>query len=67
MKQKLVLVAAVLALFFSQAFGKGKFKQEQFVNLLNVEVGYSVSPNGYFFPIWVIGTVMGLIILLICR
>ena len=40
MKQKLVLVAAVLALSFSQVFGKGKFKQEQFVNLLNIEVGY---------------------------
>lgn len=49
MKRKLVLIVAVLALSFYQGFGKGKFKQEQFVNLLNIEVGYSVSPNGYFF------------------
>ena len=49
MKRKIILVVAVLALSLSQSFGKGKFKQEQFVNLLNIEVGYSVSPNGYFF------------------
>ena len=49
MKRKIVLIAAVLVWSFSQVFGKGKFKQEQFVNLLNIEVGYSVSPNGYFF------------------
>lgn len=49
MKRKLVLIAAVLTLSFSLVFGKGKFTQEQFVNLLNIEVGYSVSPNGYFF------------------
>ena len=38
MKRKLVLIVAVLALSFYQGFGKGKFKQEQFVNLLNIEV-----------------------------
>ena len=48
MKRKIILVVALLALSL-QSFGKGKFKQEQFVNLLNIEVGYSVSPNGYFF------------------
>lgn len=49
MKRKIVLIAALLAFSFSQGFGKGKFRQDQFVNLLNIEVGYKISPKGYFF------------------
>lgn len=49
MKRKIVLIATLLAFSFSQGFGKGKFKQDQFVNLLNIEVGYKISPRGYFF------------------
>ncbi len=40
----IALVAIVL-----QVWGKEKFKQEHFVNMLNIEVGYTVSPQGYFF------------------
>ena len=32
-----------------QGWGKGTYKQDEFVNLLNIEVGYKVTPNGYFF------------------
>lgn len=49
MKRKIVLSVALLILCFLHGFGKGKFKQDQFVNLLNIEVGYKISPNGYFF------------------
>ncbi len=49
MNCRVVLMIAVCALSLSQSFGKGTYKQEQFVNLLNIEVGYEVSPKGYFF------------------
>lgn len=42
---------ALATLAFSTFYGcsKENFKQEQFVNLLNIEVGYEVTPKGYFF------------------
>ncbi len=42
---------ALAALAFSTFYGcsEENFKQEQFVNLLNIEVGYEVTPKGYFF------------------
>lgn len=49
MKRKIVMSAALLIFCFFHGFGKGKFRQDQFVNLLNIEVGYKISPNGYFF------------------
>ncbi len=49
MKRKLVLIVAILVFSLPGCMGKGGFKQEQFVNLLNIEVGYKVSPNGFFF------------------
>lgn len=49
MKKKVFVVVAALAFSICQGWSKGDYKQEQFVNLLNIEVGYNVSPHGYFF------------------
>lgn len=50
MKAKYMGMAlAFSALSISPGNGKNKFTQDQFVNLLNIEVGYKPSPNGYFF------------------
>lgn len=43
------MAIAIWALSSCLTWGKGTYKQEQFVNLLNIEVGYEVSPKGYFF------------------
>lgn len=48
MKKILVIVAAWIFCIL-QSWGKGTYSQEQFVNLLNIEVGYEVAPEGYFF------------------
>lgn len=49
MREKVYLVIAALAFSVFQGWGKGTYKQDEFVNLLNIEVGYKVTPNGYFF------------------
>lgn len=49
MKKRTIIVVAVLALSAFQAFAKGSYKQDQFVNLLNIETGTLHSPEGYFF------------------
>lgn len=49
MKNRVYLVIAALVLSTFQSWGKGTYKQDEFVNLLNIEVGYKVTPNGYFF------------------
>ena len=43
------MAIAIWAFSSCLTWGKGTYKQEQFVNLLNIEVGYEVSPKGYFF------------------
>lgn len=48
MKKVYVLIAA-LAFSTFQGWSKGTYKQDEFVNLLNIEAGYEVSPKGYFF------------------
>lgn len=48
MIKKLVLLSMVFALPLG-LLGKGKYTQEQFVNLLNIEAGNAYNPNGYFF------------------
>lgn len=40
---------ALCALSAFPATGKNKYTQDQFVNLLNIEVGYKPSPQGFFF------------------
>lgn len=47
--KKIYATTVVWVLSSCLAWGKGTYKQEQFVNLLNIEVGYEVSPKGYFF------------------
>lgn len=49
MKKKVFVVAAALAFSAFQGWSKENYKQEQFVNLLNIEVGYEAAPRGYFF------------------
>lgn len=49
MKKRTIIVVAALALSAFQTSAKGKYKQEQFVNLLNIETGTLHSPEGYFF------------------
>lgn len=49
MNKKVFLVAAAIALSTFQGWSKGNYKQDEFVNLLNIEVGYKISPHGYFF------------------
>ena len=49
MREKVYLVIAALAFSVFQGWGKETYKQDEFVNLLNIEVGYKVTPNGYFF------------------
>lgn len=43
------LALATLAFSIFYGCSEEKFKQKQFVNLLNIEVGYEVTPKGYFF------------------
>lgn len=47
MKKYVIMLVCVLSAL--QGYAKGAYKQEQFVNLLNIEVGYEVTPRGYFF------------------
>lgn len=49
MKHRMHLVIAALGLSIFQGWGKGTYRQDDFVNLLNIEVGYKVTPKGYFF------------------
>ena len=58
MKKKVFVVAAALAFSAFQGWSKENYKQEQFVNLLNIEVGYEAAPRGSF-PIWADGMAMG--------
>lgn len=43
------MALALYILSVQPGTGKQTFTQDQFVNLLNIEVGYQPSPNGYFF------------------
>lgn len=47
--RKTVFIIAASLISVLQSYGKGTYKQEQFLNLLNIEVGYEVTPEGYFF------------------
>lgn len=49
MKKRTYLIIAALALSSLQGWGKGAYKQDEFVNLLNIEAGYEITPKGYFF------------------
>lgn len=49
MKKKTYLIIAALAFSSLQGWGKGAYKQDEFVNLLNIEAGYDITPKGYFF------------------
>lgn len=49
MKKKTYLIIAALAFSSLQGWGKGAYKQDEFVNLLNIEAGYEITPKGYFF------------------
>lgn len=49
MKYKKLCVAAILAASCLSSGWAQKFKQDQFVNLLNIEVGYEITPNGFIF------------------
>lgn len=49
MKYKKLCVAVVLAASCLSSGWAQKFKQDQFVNLLNIEVGYEITPNGFIF------------------
>lgn len=49
MKKRTMIVAASLALTLLQSCAKDTYKQDQFVNLLNIETGTTHSPEGYFF------------------
>lgn len=49
MNKKIYLVITFLLATSLYGHSKVKFKQEDFVNLLNIEVGYKISPKGYFF------------------
>lgn len=40
---------AAMAFSSLQGWGKGTYKQDEFVNLLNIEAGYEITPKGYFF------------------
>lgn len=47
--RKIVFIIVVSLISALQSCEKGTYKQEEFVNLLNIEVGYEVTPEGYFF------------------
>lgn len=49
MKKKTGFIIMLFALSIVQGWAKGKFKQEDFINVLNLEVGNVHDPNGYFF------------------
>lgn len=49
MKKRTYLIIAALAFSSLQGWGKGAYKQDEFVNLLNIEAGYEITPKGYFF------------------
>lgn len=45
--KKISFCLALLAFSVMQVCGKGKYRQEQFANQLNIEVGYQGMPEGY--------------------
>lgn len=47
--KNIYICLAALALSVCNGWGKDKYRQDQFVNLLNIEVGYEGMPEGYFF------------------
>lgn len=47
--KKRTIIAAAMALSIFQGSAKDTYKQDQFVNLLNIEIGTAHSPEGYFF------------------
>ena len=49
MKKKVYFITVIMVLLIPQCWGKSIYKQDDFVNLLNIEVGYEVTPKGYFF------------------
>lgn len=49
MNKKVYLIVVIIAFSVLQGWSKGTYKQNEFVNLLNIEVGYQAAPNGYFF------------------
>lgn len=49
MKKRTYLIIAALAFSSLQGWGKRAYKQDEFVNLLNIEAGYEITPKGYFF------------------
>ncbi|MBD3588514.1 hypothetical protein HC965_03945 [Bacteroides sp. GM023] len=48
MYKKLCIITALTVFCVFNGWAR-KFKQEQFVNLLNIEVGYEITPNGFLF------------------
>ena len=59
MKKKKFVVAAALAFSAFQGWSKENYKQEQFVNLLNIEVVMRRRLAAISFPIWADGMAMG--------
>lgn len=49
MSYKKLCMAAALAVWCLSDGWAQRFKQDQFVNLLNIEVGYEAAPNGFLF------------------
>lgn len=47
---KILILLLILAGSSLGIQAKEKFKQKDYVNLLNIEAGYTASPEGYFFP-----------------
>lgn len=48
MKQKLFIIL-ILCIHYQLNTSARTFKQEQFINLLNIEAGYEVTPEGFLF------------------
>lgn len=48
MHKKFCIIAALTVFCVLNGWAK-QFKQEQFINLLNIEVGYHITPNGFLF------------------
>lgn len=47
--KRFILLAATLFASTLIGYSKDYYKQGQFINLLNIEVGYKAAPSGYFF------------------
>lgn len=49
MKKRIGFITILLVISVLQGWTKEKFKQDQFINMLNLEVGNKFDPAGYFF------------------